>query len=230
MFERQRIKFKFFQFVRDPTRTSLIFEMYELASRVSGASQAVRAVEARALTDPNFRELYEHRVSFESPPLEVLSVMAADTLGFAYSAHLRKYHLQTDFYREPHGNRVIDYLSYRLYQTHDLWHVVLGYDISPAGELGVQAFTLAQLGTPFSFLLMAGGMLSIVESAPELCEETFGIMTDGFSRGSKSNFLLGFSFEEHWDSSLSSVRKLTELTCHSTGPAREAAQAGEFNR
>lgn len=217
MFERQRIKLKFFQFVRDPTRTSLIFEMYELASRVPGALQAVSTVETRALADPSFLELYENQASFEVPPLEVLSDLAADTLGFAYAAHLRKYRLETDFYSVPHGSRVIDYISYRLYQTHDLWHVVLGYDISPASELGVQAFTLAQLGTPFSFLLMAGGMLSIVELVPESCEVTFGTMAEGYGKGNVSIFLLGFPFEEHWNSPLSVVRELAGLTRYSSG-------------
>ena len=184
---------------------------------MAGTSRVVRAVEARATDDAGFRELYMRRASLEIPPLESLSASAEDTLGFAYSIHLRRYNLEPYFYNAPNGDRVIDYISFRLYQAHDLWHVVLGYDVSPAGELGVQAFTLAQLGTPFSFLLMAGGMLNIVESVPESCEEIFATMAEGYSKGKTSQFLLGFPFNEHWASPLFEVREAAGLTGSEAG-------------
>jgi len=163
------------------------------------------------------------RGSLEIPSLESLSVSAEDTLGFAYSIHLRRYNLNPYFYNAPNGDRVIDYISYRLYQTHDLWHVILSYDVSPAGELGVQAFTFAQLGTPLSLLLMAGGMLNIVESAPELCEEVFATMTEGYTKRKTSHFLLRFPFNEHWTSPLSKVREAAGLTPQCSGSASAAA-------
>jgi ubiquinone biosynthesis protein Coq4 len=212
VFERQRLRLKFLEFVRDPTRTALIFEMYELASRAPEAARAVDAIEARAQESADFRALYARRAAMEIPSLASLRSSAEDTLGYAYFAHLRRYDLEPSFYTAPAGERVIDYVSFRLYQTHDLWHVLLGYDVSPAGELGVQAFTLAQLGTPFSFLLMAGGMLNIVESAPEACEDVFGAMADGYRRGRQARFLLGFAFERHWASRLSEVREISGLS------------------
>ena len=49
------------------------------------------------------------------------------------------------------------YVIQRLRQTHDLWHVVTGYDTDPASEVALQAFTYAQLRAPGSLVLAALG-------------------------------------------------------------------------
>ena len=45
-------------------------------------------------------------------------------------------------------------------ETHDIWHVATGFGTDVAGELGLQAFYLAQLKAPLSTLLLSVGMLN----------------------------------------------------------------------
>jgi ubiquinone biosynthesis protein Coq4 len=59
---------------------------------------------------------------------------------------------------------------------------------------------------------MAGGMLNIVESAPGSCEEIFGTMAKGYSKGKRAQFMLGFPFNEHWTRPLHEVREAAGLT------------------
>jgi ubiquinone biosynthesis protein Coq4 len=50
-------------------------------------------------------------------------------------------------------------------QTHDLWHVVTGYDTDVSGEIELQAFSFGQLRTPFAFFVVLGGVLKAAGSA-----------------------------------------------------------------
>ena len=53
------------------------------------------------------------------------------------------------------------YVELRLSQTHDLWHVITGFDTMVAGEIGLQAFHLTQFPHPL------GAVLSATLGAPE---------------------------------------------------------------
>ena len=50
------------------------------------------------------------------------------------------------------------YIGQRLRQTHDLWHVLTGYETDVIGEIELQAFSFGQLRTPFAFFVALGGV------------------------------------------------------------------------
>lgn len=60
--------------------------------------------------------------------------------------------------RELHDERM-RYVAQRLRQTHDLWHVLTGYDTDVVGEVELQAFSYGQLRTPFALLVGTLGVL-----------------------------------------------------------------------
>jgi ubiquinone biosynthesis protein Coq4 len=202
---------KFLAFVRQPTRTNLIFEMVDIATRLPENQRATTLVENRVLADDSFRQLWEERWHPPSKPLPELAALPADSFGCAYFRHLTRNNLAQEFYKSPALTRPIDYVSFLLYRTHDLWHVLLGYDVSPAGELGIQAFTLAQLQTPISSLLIAGGMLNILRNCPEQSTSVFETLVLAYERGRKSSFLLGFRLAQMLDEPLDLVRSHVNL-------------------
>lgn len=53
-----------------------------------------------------------------------------------------------------HLNDVV-YGELRLSQTHDLWHVITGFDTTVVGEIGLQAFHLTQFPYPLASALTA---------------------------------------------------------------------------
>ena len=93
--------------------------------------------------------------------LSALLELPQHTLGYAYSAFLTSRGLTPEVFvppREVHDER-LRYIAQRLRQTHDLWHVVTGYDTDVQGEIELQAFTYGQLRTPFAFFVALGGVL-----------------------------------------------------------------------
>jgi len=50
------------------------------------------------------------------------------------------------------------YVLFRFRQTHDIWHLVTGFDTDVIGELGLKSFELAQTRRPLAFVLLIGGL------------------------------------------------------------------------
>ena len=93
-----------------------------------------------------------------TPTMTELSACPRKSIGKAYSDHLESNHLKINFYPQMKPVRLADYLSYRLYHAHDLWHSVLGYSVDAQGEIELQAFTLAQMNVPTSAMLITAGV------------------------------------------------------------------------
>jgi ubiquinone biosynthesis protein COQ4 len=106
-----------------------------------------------------------------------------------------------------HGDSDATYVRNHLRETHDIWHAVLGFDTSIAGELGVQAFYLAQIPTHFSVAILTGGLLNLVASENGLAavDARMSAVAHGFQMGKRAKPLFGLD----WPSLFS--RDLTEL-------------------
>ncbi|MEO1068360.1 MAG: Coq4 family protein, partial [Cyanobacteria bacterium J06638_6] len=81
------------------------------------------------------------------PPIDLnaLSQLPPGTFGYEYARHMRTNHL-SPFTISPElddlARRNVFALRYAI--THDIFHVLLGFDTSYAGEIGVLAFAVAQ--------------------------------------------------------------------------------------
>lgn len=215
MFDRTRLRLKFLQFARTPTNTELIFDMVALANKLPENQSALEAVERRARSDADFKTLWQSRWQAPVYTLQFLANLPERSLGRVYYEHLMQNRLDLNFYRQPKIHRLSDYIALRLYQTHDLWHVLLDYDVSPEGEVAIQAFTLAQLGSPISTLLMAAGFIHSLERTPEQSEDLFAAAVDGYRRGKNVPFLLKYKLEEQLEDSLEDVRTTVGLETQS---------------
>ena len=51
-----------------------------------------------------------------------------------------------------------EYVRAHMQEVHDIWHVLTGFSTEVAGELGLQAFSLAQVGSPFAAGILTGGL------------------------------------------------------------------------
>ena len=65
------------------------------------------------------------------------------------------------FYKKVPVVDDISYMKMLWRTTHDNYHVVTGFETNVVGELGLQAFVLAQTPTPISIMLVSFGMVSI---------------------------------------------------------------------
>jgi ubiquinone biosynthesis protein Coq4 len=91
--------------------------------------------------------------------------------------------------------------------THDMFHVLMGFDTSLAGEIGVLAFAAAQgytrvqrwIGLPLAALLYP---LFSPRSTPAI----FRALRRGWRMGKRARFLLGVRLEEKFDRPVSELR------------------------
>lgn len=137
------------------------------------------------------------------------------SFGREYAEHMKRNNLQSISVSpelEDVAQRNVFALRYVV--THDIFHVLLGFDTSYAGEIGVLAFAAAQ---NYSKSLKIGLWLAKILypiAAPRQIKAIISNQRKGEELGKKAKFLLGYRFEEHWDESLSKVKEdfgLTEI-------------------
>ncbi|WAS90882.1 Coq4 family protein [Nannocystis punicea] len=78
-----------------------------------------------------------------------------------------------------------------LERSHDLWHTVLGFDTDVAGELGLQAFYIAQLQSPLGHLLLSAGLLNGMLFDHEDGDRRLEAITRGWRLGKSTRPLFG---------------------------------------
>lgn len=90
--------------------------------------------------------------------------------------------------------------------THDIFHILLGFDTTYAGEIGVLAFASEQnyskrLKTGLWMVMAIYPILN-----PSRFQEIFANVRKRREMGKKVKFLLSYRFEEHWEQSLDEVK------------------------
>ncbi len=101
---------------------------------------------------------------------------------------------------------VMRYKVLRGYQTHDLHHVLTGYEATPFGELALQAFQLAQQDYPYSAMTLAVIISHATLIDPYLIKPAMDAITDGWAYGSAARSIQFVAFEEMLDRPLAEVR------------------------
>ncbi|MDX2232758.1 MAG: Coq4 family protein [Leptolyngbyaceae cyanobacterium bins.349] len=149
-------------------------------------------------TDPAIATIIAER--YMAPPhnLEQLRQLPPESLGYAYAQHLQ----QTGF--EPIMAEIritsdVSYVEYRWQQTHDIWHIITGFSTSEIGEMGLQAFYLAQFRLPLSSLLIANALISATVLKPEALSPLLTAIAQGWELGQTAQPLLAQKWEEAWE-------------------------------
>jgi ubiquinone biosynthesis protein COQ4 len=195
----------------DPEDTTRVFVLGLLVSRRSYPQFL-----ARLTMDDRGARLLRERPSIDSRHVDFarLRALPATTLGGAYARYLEERSLDPDLFQAPPGlPEVPAYVSQRMRQVHDLWHVLTGYDTDVRGEVALQAFTYGQTGTPSALIITVGALLRFGMRDRTMLP----LAVDGFRRGRDAVFLPPLWLEEMWDRPLEDVRRELGIV-----PAREA--------
>jgi ubiquinone biosynthesis protein COQ4 len=157
-------------------------------------------------TLPGVMDIVQEQYLAPPPDMETLAQLAPDSLGYHFAEHIRVTGFDPNYYR---ALPIVDDSSYiltRLRQTHDLWHLVTGLGSDVNGELGLQAFCLAQIRIPLPILLIAGGLLRTLLIAPEELGDALEQIAIGYRMGAKAKPFLAQKWEAGWDKPLSQWR------------------------
>ena len=98
------------------------------------------------------------------------------------------------------------YKVLRGYQTHDLHHVLTGYEATPFGELALQAFQLAQQDYPYAAMTLATVMNHATLVDPWLIKPAMDAITDGWAYGRRAKSIQFVAFEQMLDRPLVEVQ------------------------
>jgi len=177
----------------------------------------VAALEA----DPSVAALAHEQWYAPPPDLASLEGHAGGTLGHAYRHFMVSNNLMehlAEGYRDLHDqfssdgklDRMPPILKYKVlrgYQTHDLHHVLTGYPATPLGELGLQAFQMAQVEFPYSAMWIAvvTGHMALVD--PYLIKPAMDAISHGWTYGREARSIQFIKFENMLDRPLEEVRR-----------------------
>ncbi|MCG5059879.1 MAG: hypothetical protein KA714_18310 [Limnoraphis sp. WC205] len=143
------------------------------------------------------------------PPidLEKLSQLPPQTLGYQYAEHMKQNHLKP-FEISPEVSQIADknVFSLRYSITHDIFHVLLGFDTSYAGEIGVLAFAAEQNYSLTLKVSLAMAIILYPLFAPQQIPDIFSNLRVGRLLGKKAKFLLSYRFEENWEKPLIEIQ------------------------
>lgn len=144
------------------------------------------------------------------PPidLQALEHYPENSFGRVYADHM--FHNQlTPFTISPSLDEVArrNVFALRYAVTHDMFHVLLGFDTSYAGEIGVLAFAAAQgySSAQRVSLAIARGLYPLL--APSQIPQIRTNTQRGLALGKQVHCLLAVKFEEHWQVPLPSLRE-----------------------
>ncbi len=129
------------------------------------------------------------------------------SFGREYAEHLTKNQLNP-FNVSPEFDAIAqrNVFALRYAVTHDIFHCVLGFDTSYAGEIGVLAFAAAQDYSPSLQVGLTFAKLLYPLLAPRQRGAIWANLAKGQALGKQADFLLGYRFEDHWHEPIAEVR------------------------
>lgn len=98
------------------------------------------------------------------------------------------------------------YTNKRILQTHDVYHLVANYPITPLGEIGISGFQLAQLGQHYSAAFFAVASRMTLFTLPMAFDPFLQLTFEGWRHGRRSPNLLGVNWHDMWDKKITEIR------------------------
>lgn len=145
--------------------------------------------------------------------LQQLIKLPSDTFGYQYALYMQQNKLKPlNISPELASTATENVFALRYAITHDIFHVLLDFDTSYAGEIGVLAFAVAQKYNKLqSFSLPIAQLLYII-LAPGQIKAIFANKQRGKLMGQKADFLLNYRFEDNWSKPLTELREILNVT------------------
>ena len=170
-------------------------------------SEAMTVCVERFRALPGGAELIEQRYPPFQPDLQALSELPDDTLGHAYAGMIRRMNYDPEFFRPRDTSSEALWLTQRIATTHDIHHVIAGFNTEPAGESGVLAITATQIGFPAYVLLNLLASFKSVRFQPAELEAISCGIAHGNRIGLEAAPLVVQKWEEGWDKTLNEWRQ-----------------------
>ncbi|MGB3694959.1 MAG: Coq4 family protein [Spirulinaceae cyanobacterium] len=152
-------------------------------------------------------QLQEIAGYYPTVDLEKLSQLPEGTLGYEYARHMQKHNLypleiSPDLIEAAKANP----FALRFTATHDIFHILLGFDTTYAGEIGVIGFMIGQNYSKFlnTYEPVAKRLYPLIFLSQ--AEQIRTNLRRGKAIGEQAQCLLAYRFEENWERSIADIR------------------------
>jgi len=146
--------------VRDPNRLGEVFEIADHLMAAAPPARTAMLVDEVKRTPEGVRAMAD-KPRVGSFDMAALGKLPPGTLGRAFADHMRDNKLDPSALPSLPSGTELEFFRAHLYETHDIFHVVTGFSTDVAGELGLQAFYLAQFPGGLPPALLAGSLASV---------------------------------------------------------------------
>lgn len=213
--------------IRDPHETAHVFTLFEAL---------IGPLEATAMA--HFAESARGKALLQNPPALIpalsdraaLAALPDGSLGRAYLDFANQEGITADgLIAASDAGRVFEFIPgediYRrigdyLRDSHDLWHVVTGYQGDIIGELALLAFTFAQMGN-LGMGVLVGLAATLGPHLPTpIDNEAAEAIREGFRRGRKAKWLATVDWVPRLEEPLDEVRRALNLDDPPAYPVR----------
>lgn len=201
IFTKLQILRHLFNVMRDATRTEEVFAIVDKL-------QSLDDLRAKFPDTPEMRAYLRAPFSQGFPELVKLRAMPEGSLGRALAAHMDELGVDfSQFDRKPTPRHDRDHIDRHIYQVHDIWHTLTGFGPGPANEIGLLAFTLAQLEALPPLTLLSLATVRLFAAGQGDIAPTFDAIAAGWQQGRAARNLFGVDWRDHFERPLAEVRR-----------------------
>jgi len=197
----------FLHYLQQPGTATDNASISQMFTQLGINDQMLQVVLAQA---KNKAFLEQHYVPVQ-PSLDDLLTQPENSFGHQWAQFMMDNKLNPKFFKNLGSNDIRSYIINRLHDTHDMWHVILGFDTSEAGEAGMNAFTYAQVGSPTTCMLMAAKLVRAIGMDDTIRHTMMHNICRGYTLGMRLSPFLAVAWEEHWSDDLSELRQQVGL-------------------
>lgn len=203
-----RVLRSFWLLSQDPNRLEQVFA---IADR--GENPAIlREIAAFVSKDPQGARALRECPRVGELDLQKLKTLPEGTLGREFADHMIANGLDPKAIPVPEIEPgELRYIKAHLRETHDVWHVVTGFHTDVAGEIGLQAFYLAQLPSRLSAILISMAFLHLATKNIGPRDVLMGEIMRGWALGKRAKMFFGFDWAKHWSTPLADVRRMLDV-------------------
>ena len=202
LFQLLHLSRAFLILTRDPGRLDAIFGFVE----DSYDPEMVEPVLEHMRAQPRGALALIQRPRLGRVDLAELGALPEGSLGRAFSEHMVSRGLDPAALPVLEGQSEDEYVLAHLYESHDVWHVVSGFDTDVKGELGLQAFNLAQFPGYVALLILSAGLLNTLIFAKDEADARMEEIARGWWLGRRVKSFLGAPWADWWARPLAEVR------------------------
>lgn len=204
----------FLRIAREPAVEHILALRWSLLS-LMGQDGAARLSDALR-SAPELAEMFAGGYLAPDYRVEDLAGRAPGTLGHAFYRFMTDNGLSQDDIPRSRPETNLGFHARRVEETHDLWHVVLGYQPDLPGEIGILSFFVGHLlravrrehalAARFVVLLILAFLVHVAACRPRLLPAALANLVRGARRGLSTRPLWAVRWEEMWDRPLAEIQ------------------------